>query len=90
MTPTKVVSSRPETPAEQTLDEWFQRQVLSSPETFEVAARQLITLVTTLLGVWVFGRADDPLPKYLALPIIRFGGSIICFCYALHGVYPFR
>jgi hypothetical protein len=73
MAKVQVVGIRKETSAEAAQRAWFEQQVLAAPDQLEAAARLLIGLVTTLLGL-LFGVltiADDPLPAYLGLPLVR-------------------
>ena len=76
MTKYRVVSIREETPAEAAQRKWFEKQVLAAPDNLEAAARQIIGLVTGLLGVLfgVLAVASDPLPAYLSSPGIRGAG----------------
>lgn len=69
----RVVSIREETPAEAELRKWFAQQVTASPANLEEAARQIIGLVTALLGVLfgVVALTEDKLPAYLQLPVVR-------------------
>ena len=55
------------------LDAWFAGQVLKSPDNLESTARQIITLVTALLGVLftVLAVAKDPLPCYFVHPVVH-------------------
>jgi hypothetical protein len=74
-----VVDIREETPAEAARREWFEKQALAAPDNLEAAARQIIGLVTALLGV-LFGVltvAGDPLPGYMQLLIIRWLGIAV-------------
>ncbi len=73
MTKPIVISQRDETPAEAAQRAWFEKQALAAPDNLEAAARQLITLGTSLLGVLfgVLSIAGDPLPSYLAMPVVR-------------------
>ena len=73
MTKYTVVSSHPETAAEAAQREWFEKQVLASPDNLEEAARLIIGLVTGLLGVLygVLALASEKLPHYLQLPVVR-------------------
>jgi hypothetical protein len=68
-----VTAIREETPVEQATREWFEKQSLASPDSLNEAARQIITVVTTLLGILlgILALASHPLPTYLRLPVIR-------------------
>jgi hypothetical protein len=93
-----VIGIREETPREAAQREWFEKQVLSAPDNLEAAARQLITLATALLSVLfgVLAVTNDPLPRYLALPLVRAIGIgvvlllLLSVCAALLVVYPRR
>lgn len=69
----RVVGIRVETEEEKRQREWFEKQVLASPDHLDEAARLIIGLVTGLLGVLfgVLAIANDPLPAYLRDPNIR-------------------
>jgi len=69
----RVLGIRKETPAEAARREWFEKQVLVSPDNLEAAARLLIGLVTGLLGV-LFGVLTleaEKLPEYLRFYVVR-------------------
>ena len=68
--------TRGETPEEKALRKWFARQALASPDTLEAAARTILGLVTALLTVLfgVLAVAEDPLPPYFTLPLVRWLG----------------
>lgn len=89
MAKAQVVEVREERPQEKALSEWFEKQVLASPDTLEAAARTILGLVTALLGVLfgVLAVAEEPLPSYLALPMVRgLGvGSVAALLVALLG-----
>ena len=69
----QVVETRPPTPEEERLADWFAEQQLKSPEHLEAAARQMVGLVTGLIGLLlgVVAIAKQPLPSYLAWPLVR-------------------
>ena len=93
-----VVGARPETPAEEARRKWFEKGVQASPDTLEAAARQLIGLATTLLGVLlgVLSLAGDPPPDYLSRPEVQGLGVavvtllLLCLLAALLVVLPRR
>ena len=62
-----VVGIREETPAEAARREWFEKQALAAPDNLEAAARQIIGLVTALLGVLfgVLALSSGNLPAYM-------------------------
>lgn len=70
------VTGRPESAAEEALRAWLAEQELKSVDNVEAGARQLVTLVTALLGVLfaVMAVTDDPLPAYFAYPTLRLLG----------------
>ena len=94
----RLVETRAETPSEAALRDWFDKQVLASPDNIESAARLIIGLTSTLLGVWygVLNIAADKLPSYLKLFGVReFGVATILLMLvslwaALAVVLPFR
>ena len=69
----RVVDVHEETEEEKALYDWFAKQALTSPHRLEAAARTIIGLVTALLGALfgVLAVADDPLPSYFWLPVVR-------------------
>ncbi len=69
----EVVNIRAETDAERTQREWFQKAIQDSPTRLEESARQLIGLVTGLIGVLftVISIVKNPNPQYLDLPMVR-------------------
>ncbi len=71
--PKHEVHIRAPTPQEERLAAWFAEQHLKSPDHLEAAARQLIGLVTALLGLLlgVLAVAKHPLPAYLASPWVK-------------------
>ena len=73
MTKYTVVNTRPETAAEAAQREWFEKQVLASPDRLEEAARLIIGLVTGLVGLLygVLAIESEKLPAYLQLPLVR-------------------
>jgi hypothetical protein len=64
---------RPPSPEEERLADWFAEQRLRSPDHLEAAARQMIGLVTGLLGLLlgVVAVAEKPLPSYVTWPLVR-------------------
>lgn len=89
---------RRETGEEQALREWFDQQALAAPDNLEAAARQIITLVTSLLTILlaVLAVAGDPLPAYFAYASVRWLGVagvvllLAALAAALVAVFPFR
>ncbi|MCS6911050.1 MAG: hypothetical protein NZM11_10885 [Anaerolineales bacterium] len=72
----EVVAVRPETPEEARLRQWWAEQAVTAPDNLEAAARQIIGLVSGLLGV-LFGvltLAAEPLPVYLQRDDVKFAG----------------
>lgn len=67
------VEVRPPAPEEERLAEWFAEQQLRSPDHLEAAARQVVGLVTGLVGLLlgVVAVAEPALPAYLACPAVR-------------------
>ena len=65
----EVTEVQPVPPDVDELAKWFAQQHLKSPETLDAAARQIITLVTTLLALLftVLTVASQPLPPYFQL-----------------------
>lgn len=74
----KIYPGTPETAREQALRQWWAEQELKSPANLEAAARQIITLVTSLLGLLlaILAVAEDPLPAYLASSGLRLAGGL--------------
>ena len=74
----KIYPGTPETPRELALGQWWAEQELKSPANLEAAARQIITLVTSLLGLLlaILAVAEDPLPAYLASGGLRLAGGL--------------
>lgn len=72
----ELVAVRPETPEEARLREWWARQAVAAPDNLEAAARQIIGLVSGLLGVLfgVLALAANPLPVYLQRDDVRVAG----------------
>jgi hypothetical protein len=93
-----IIEGRPETPEEAALREWFDKQALAAPDNLEAAARQIVTLVTSLLTILfaVLAVAGDPLPAYLSYASTRWlgAGSVVALLLALAAalgvIYPFR
>ncbi len=77
MAKVEIVAVAPETVRERKLDQWYAEQVLKSPDNLDSAARQIITLVTTLIAVLftVLAVAKDPLPNYFIHPIVHWLGA---------------
>ncbi len=69
----QVTEVRPPTPEEERLLAWFAEQELRSPDHLEAAARQVVGLVTGMVGLLlgVVAVAQNPLPTYLAWPPLR-------------------
>ncbi len=69
----QVVDIRPPTPEEDRLAAWLAEQELRSPERLEAAARQVVGLVTGLVGLLlgVVVVTEPPLPAYLSQPLVR-------------------
>jgi hypothetical protein len=92
------VVTRLESAEDKELREHMAKLVLGSPEQLDSAARQVIALVAGLYSV-IFGVlafAGDPVPKYLAWPIVRglgiamvaaLGLSLVA---SLIVIFPFR
>lgn len=72
-----ILSGAPETAEERALREWWAAQALASLDNLERAARQIITLCTTLLGslLALLALAENPLPAYLASWAVRNGAA---------------
>ena len=93
-----VVGVREETPAEAARREWFEKQALAAPDNLEAAARQIIGLVTALLGVLfgVLALSSGNLPAYMDfLParILAVGVVVLLLAAlgsALFAVLPFK
>lgn len=87
MTKIRVIEMVEESTFQAKLDAWFAGQVLKSPDNLESTARQIITLVTALLGVLftVLAVAGDPLPYYFVHPAVHWLGaaSVILLLLAL-------
>ncbi len=78
-----VVESAPLSPADEHLAAYFQDLEQKSLDTLESAARQLITLVTTLLGLFFGVLAFKDNPHYLAFPAVRILGGLAAGFYVL-------
>ena len=85
-----------ETPEEKRLRLWWEQQELESVNNVEKAAREVIALVTGLLGLLMgmLAVAEDPLPNYLNSDVVK-GlsiATIVAFLVALSGsllvIYP--
>ena len=75
--------TRAETPEEQALFAWFSEQQKDPAKPLEEGARQIISLVTAIYSV-IFGIlafADNPLPIYLTLPVVRGVGAVTVLSY---------
>lgn len=79
-------------PEEEALRQWLAEQRLKSVDNLEGAARQIITLVTALLGVLftVLAVSKEPLPAYLQLAMLRNLGivCVVALCLALGFALP--
>ncbi|MCS7178595.1 MAG: hypothetical protein RML46_12855 [Anaerolineae bacterium] len=75
--------SVPLSPADERLMAYFRDLEQKSLDTLEGAARQLITLVTTLLGLFFGVLAFKDSPTYLALPAVRVLGGLAAGFYVL-------
>jgi hypothetical protein len=79
------------------LQTWFTEQAQKSPDNLEAAARQILTLCTSLLTLLfaALAVAGDPLPGYLRylsvrlLGILAVLGFLIALAAALAVIYPF-
>ena len=69
----KVVGIRTETPAEAAQREWFAAQATAAPANLEEAARLIVGLVTTLLGLLLglLSLAGDKTPLFLRAADIK-------------------
>ncbi len=91
------ITSRPEGPDEQLLDEWFQKQMLASPDNLEAAARLLVGLITGLLAalLGVLSLAKDR-PAFLESMVVQWaalatiGGLLAALWFGLAVVFPRR
>lgn len=74
----EVVGTRPATPQEEALADWFTQQHFKSPDTLDAAARQIVTLVTALLGLLftILSVAADPLPTFMQWPLVLGLGAL--------------
>jgi len=77
------VSSAPLSPADEGLVAYFRDLEQKSLDVLEGAARQLITLVTTLLGLFFGVLAFKDNPRYLACPAVRILGGLAAGLYVL-------
>jgi len=77
------VSSAPLSPADEGLVTYFRDLEQKSLDVLEGAARQLITLVTTLLGLFFGVLAFKDNPRYLACPAVRILGGLAAGLYVL-------
>ena len=81
----EVIDVKPAPPEVDELAKWFAQQHLKSPDTLDAAARQIITLVTTLLALLftVLTVASQPLPPYFQLrAVISLGVLSVIFLLA--------
>lgn len=77
------IRTRPPTPEETALNEWFAEQEKDPSKTLEEAAKQIIHLVSALYAV-VFGIlafADNP--AYLGLLMVRLSGTVVVLTYLI-------
>ncbi len=77
------VPSAPLSPADENLLEYFQDLERASLKTLEEAARQLITLVTALLGLFFGVMAFRDAPAYLASTAVQALGAAAVVFYVL-------
>ena len=77
----------PETPEERALREWWANQWLKSVDNIEAAARHILTLCTTLIGVLlaILALAENDLPAYMDIVQVRVlgGGAVIALLASL-------
>ncbi len=80
-----IVSSAPLSAQDERLEGLFDEMEKNSLETLEEAARQIITLSTTLLGAFFGLLALKDAPAYLGFPEIKGigAGALLCFFLAL-------
>ncbi len=91
-------SVRPLTPEEERWDEWFATQELHSPDNLEAVARQLLGLITGLLGLLlaVLALSESPLPTYLSHPVVPWLGGLgiilllVALLFAMGVLWPSR
>ncbi len=91
-------SVRPLTPEEERWDEWFATQELRSPDNLEAVARQLLGLITGLLGLLlaVLALSESPLPAYLDHPVVPWLGGLgivfmlVALLFAMGVLWPRR
>ncbi len=81
--PEIAVPSAPLSQADENLLEYFQDLERASLNTLEEAARQLITLVTALLGLFFGVMAFRDTPAYLTHPAVRALGTAAAAFYVL-------
>jgi hypothetical protein len=74
----ETVSVEPETGEEAALYAWFAEQRLKSPDNLEAAARQIITLCSTLLGLLLglLALTDSPLPAHIRWSGVQWLGGL--------------
>ncbi|MDA0242075.1 MAG: hypothetical protein OT477_01540 [Chloroflexi bacterium] len=86
-TPSPIQTGRPESHEEEVLRQWWNQQRLEGVDNLEKMAREIIGLVTGLLGLLlgVLAVAEDPLPTYLQQWSVRGLGiaAIVAFLVAL-------
>ena len=72
------LSTRAETPQEKAMYEWFAEQRFKSVDNLETAARQIITLCTSLLGLLLalMALASSTVPAYMQWSGVRWLGGI--------------
>lgn len=70
--------TRAETPQEKAMYEWFAEQRFKSADNLEAAARQIITLCTSLLGLLLglLALAGSTVPAYMQWSGVRWLGGI--------------
>ena len=69
----QIVEQYVETSQQKAIREWLEKQITESPNALQAAARTIVGLVTTLIGLLlgVLAVSDDPLPAYFWLPGVR-------------------
>ncbi|GAB4414790.1 MAG: hypothetical protein Kow00123_28010 [Anaerolineales bacterium] len=75
--------SLPLTKADEDLLEYFKNLERTSLDAFEGAARQLISLITTLLGLFFGVLAFKDAPTYLACLSVRITAALTVVCYVV-------
>mgnify|MGYP001465363832 CR=1 FL=1 len=90
------VESAPLSPEDERLDKLFDEMETGSLKTLEDAARQIITLSTTLLGAFFGLLAFKDAPSYLGFFEVKFIGTLALTCFmaalyfALQAISPKR